>query len=174
MARSQNNKVIDLDCISINVDGLTNNAGHVRCENNKETEDGFVYTCSTTKNEDGEYEYNYSFTKDNGTTADIIKGADTSDLHRYANAIRNLDGSESIINANNVWGDTAAQLNGQATASQNFVYNEGYASTLGNATADETTTSLNGTQEYKTRNVYDENTNVFSDQLTAVRGLTKQ
>lgn len=172
MARTQDNKVIDLDCISINVNGLTNSASNVRCENNKDTEDGFVYTCSTIKNEDGDYEYNYSFTKDNGTTADIIKGADADDLHRASNAIRNAEGSESIINASNVWGDTN-QFDGQATAMGNFVYNEGYAATLGNAKADETTTSLNGAQEYQVRNIYDENTTAFSDQLTKVRNLVK-
>lgn len=170
MARTQDNKVIDLDCISINVDGLTNNASHVRCENNKDTEDGFVYTCSTTKNEEGQYEYNYSFTKDNGTTVDIIRGADADDLYRASNAIRNKEGSESIINAQNVW-DAFSQFNGQITSKEKFVYNEGYSANLGNSKADENATSLNGAQEFKVTNIYDENTTAFSDQLTAIRGL---
>lgn len=171
MARTQDNKEIDLDCISIKVDGLPNSASHARCESNKDTNDGFVYTCSTIKNSNGKYEYNYSFTKDNGITADKIKDAETSDVYRALNAVRNNDGNEGIINAQNPW-NKATQFNGQATAKNKFVYNEGYATTLKNTKADENTTSISGAQEYKVTNIYDDNTEVFSDQLTAVRELT--
>lgn len=178
--RPQTNKTIDLNCIKINVNGLPNNSSNIRCSDNNETLDGFVYTCATDVSADGKsYEYLYATNNQAGIYADIIKGAPADDKHRAANAVRNAGDkkSEAIINAKNVW-NSSDQFNGKATASGDFIYNEGYSSTLGNGQNDAATFKVESTDEQgikKTEYVsfYDKNTAIYSDQLIAVRQLTE-
>lgn len=176
--RPQTDKTIDLDCIKININGLPNDASNARCADNNENKDGFVYTSSTYTDDDGaSYKYNYAINKESGVFADIIKGAPATDVHRAANAIRNAGDtkSEAIVNAKKVWGNNA-QFNGRSTPTNDFIYNEGYSSTLGNGANDAQTfqvqsTGTDGQVKYENVSFYDKNTAAYSNQLIAVRQL---
>lgn len=192
---------IELSCITIDVDGLTTTASNPKCkdwnggEDGNGKYDGFIYTCSTKLNDDKSYSYNYS---ENKEYIDIDKIGGNIDKDRYANCIRNLTDmkgnniSESTINAKELWASKAAsQFSGNVTQKDNFIYNEG--NNISNDQADTAGDSGEGhylKSYYKTddngeyeldekgqkiiearRNFYDENTKVFSDQLTAVREL---
>lgn len=193
MARPTEDKVIDLHCIAIgtdngmggiSIDGRVNgssrdkqNSQGIRCPDNNENLDGFVYTSSTYTDDDGEtYKYDYVINSDSGIYADIIKGADADDLHRAANSIRSNKGNEGIINMKNSLSNK--QFNGRSTKTQDFVYNEGYSKTLGNAKNDKSGISFNGGGTYTVTEkdgttFYDMQTAAYSNQLIAVRQLEK-
>lgn len=185
MARPETNKTIDLGCIEINVNGLPNSASNVRCKDNNDSKDGFVYTASTSTEDDGKtYQYNYFLNKNSGIYADIIKGAAATDTHRALNAIRNADTtdkkvSESDINASEVWAGNQ-QFAGKVTKDKDFIYNEGYSTTLANGKNDSATylvqagTDEAGNPKYENVSFYDKNTAAFSNQLIAVRQLPKK
>lgn len=182
MARPETNKTIDLGCIEININGLPNSASNIRCKDNNDSKDGFVYTASTSTEDDGKtYQYNYSLNKNSGIYADIIKGAPATDTHRAANAIRNAGDtkSEAIINANTVWGGNQ-QFSGHTTKNKDFIYNEGYSTTLANGKNDASTylvqagTDEAGNPKYENVSFYDKNTAAYSNQLIAVRQLPKK
>ena len=193
MARPTEDKVIDLHCIAIgtdngmggiSIDGRVNgssrdkqNSQGIRCPDNNENLDGFVYTSSTYTDDDGEtYKYDYVINSDSGIYADIIKGADADDLHRAANSIRSNKGNEGIINMKNSLSNK--QFNGRSTKTQDFVYNEGYSKTLGNAKNDKSGIAFNGGGKYTVTaedgtTFYDMQTASYSNQLIAVRQLKK-
>lgn len=193
MARPTEDKVIDLHCIAIgtdngmggiSIDGRVNgssrdkqNSQGIRCPDNNENLDGFVYTSSTYTDDDGEtYKYDYVINSDSGIYADIIKGADADDPHRAANSIRSNKGNEGIINMKNSLSNR--QFNGRSTKTQDFVYNEGYSKTLGNAKNDKTGIAFNGGGKYTVTaedgtTFYDMQTASYSNQLIAVRQLKK-
>lgn len=193
MARPTEDKVIDLHCIAIgtdngmggiSIDGRVNgssrdkqNSQGVRCPDNNENLDGFVYTSSTYTDDDGEtYKYDYVINSDSGIYADIIKGADADDPHRAANSIRSNKGNEGIINMKNSLNNR--QFNGRSTKTQDFVYNEGYSKTLGNAKNDKSGIAFNGGGKYTVTaedgtTFYDMQTASYSNQLIAVRQLKK-
>ena len=193
MARPTEDKVIDLHCIAIgtdngmggiSIDGRVNgssrdkqNSQGIRCPDNNENLDGFVYTSSTYTDDDGEtYKYDYVINSDSGIYADIIKGADADDLHRAANSIRSNKGNEGIINMKNSLNNR--QFNGRSTKTQDFVYNEGYSKTLGNAKNDKSGIAFNGGGTYTVTaedgtTFYDMQTAAYSNQLIAVRQLEK-
>lgn len=193
MARPTEDKVIDLHCIAIgtdngmggiSIDGRVNgssrdkqNSQGVRCPDNNENLDGFVYTSSTYTDDDGEtYKYDYVINSDSGIYADIIKGADADDPHRAANSIRSNKGNEGIINMKNSLSNR--QFNGRSTKTQDFVYNEGYSKTLGNAKNDKSGIAFNGGGKYTVTaedgtTFYDMQTASYSNQLIAVRQLKK-
>ena len=193
MARPTEDKVIDLHCIAIgtdngmggiSIDGRVNgssrdkqNSQGIRCPDNNENLDGFVYTSSTYTDDDGKtYKYDYVINSDSGIYADIIKGADADDPHRAANSIRSNKGNEGIINMKNSLSNR--QFNGRSTKTQDFVYNEGYSKTLGNAKNDKTGIAFNGGGKYTVTaedgtTFYDMQTASYSNQLIAVRQLKK-
>lgn len=193
MARPTEDKVIDLHCIAIgtdngmggiSIDGRVNgssrdkqNSQGIRCPDNNENLDGFVYTSSTYTDDDGEtYKYDYVINSDSGIYADIIKGADADDPHRAANSIRSNKGNEGIINMKNSLSNR--QFNGRSTKTQDFVYNEGYSKTLGNAKNDKSGIAFNGGGKYTVTaedgtTFYDMQTASYSNQLIAVRQLKK-
>ena len=193
MARPTESKVIDLHCIAIgtdngmggiSIDGRVNgssrdkqNSQGIRCPDNNENLDGFVYTSSTYTDDDGEtYKYDYVINSDSGIYADIIKGADADDPHRAANSIRSNKGNEGIINMKNSLSNR--QFNGRSTKTQDFVYNEGYSKTLGNAKNDKSGIAFNGGGKYTVTaedgtTFYDMQTASYSNQLIAVRQLKK-
>ena len=191
MARPTEDKVIDLRCIAIgtdkgiggiSIDGRVNgssrdkqNSQGIRCPDNNENLDGFVYTSSTYTDDNGEtYKYNYVINSDSGIYADIIKGADADDPHRAANSIRSNKKNEGIINMKNSLNNR--QFNGRSTKTEDFVYNEGYSKTLGNAENNKIGISFNGGGTYTVTaedgtTFYDTQTAVYSNQLIAVRQL---
>ena len=193
MARPTEDKVIDLHCIAIgtdngmggiSIDGRVNgssrdkqNSQGIRCPDNNENLDGFVYTSSTYTDDDGEtYKYDYVINSDSGIYADIIKGADADDPNRAANSIRSNKGNEGIINMKNSLSNK--QFNGRSTKTQDFVYNEGYSKTLGNAKNDKSGIAFNGGGKYTVTaedgtTFYDMQTAAYSNQLIAVRQLEK-
>lgn len=193
MARPTEDKVIDLRCIAIgtdngiggiSIDGRVNGSSRdkqnnqgIRCPDNNENLDGFVYTSSTYTDDDGEtYKYDYVINSDSGIYADIIKGADADDPHRAANSIRSNKGNEGIINMKNSLSNR--QFNGRSTKTQDFVYNEGYSKTLGNAKNDKSGIAFNGGGKYTVTaedgtTFYDMQTAAYSNQLIAVRQLEK-
>ena len=193
MARPTEDKVIDLHCIAIgtdngmggiSIDGRVNgssrdkqNSQGIRCPDNNENLDGFVYTSSTYTDDDGEtYKYDYVINSDSGIYADIIKGADADDPHRAANSIRSNKGNEGIINMKNSLSNR--QFDGRSTKTQDFVYNEGYSKTLGNAKNDKSGIAFNGGGKYTVTaedgtTFYDMQTASYSNQLIAVRQLKK-
>lgn len=173
MARPDKDIEIDLDCISINVNGKVNNSNNPRCTKNNDNSDGFVYTSSTYKDAtDKKYYYNYIINKNSGIYADKLKEADADDRYRSAMAIRNGDDSknEGTINIVSL-NDKTGQFNGFATEGKNFVYNEGNSTTIGNGKLDNEG-KLNDKIEYDVTGFYDTQTSAFSDQLTRVRNLT--
>ena len=122
------------------------------------------------------YKYDYVINSDSGIYADIIKGADADDPHRTANSIRSNKGNEGIINMKNSLSNR--QFNGRSTKTQDFVYNEGYSKTLGNAKNDKSGIAFNGGGKYTVTaedgtTFYDMQTASYSNQLIAVRQLKK-
>ena len=179
--RPQTDATIDLKCIAIDVNGLPNSASNPRCtlNNGSAAKDGFVYTSSTYTDDDGvTYKYNYDINKQSGIFSDIIKGAAADDIHRAANAIRSLNTkNEGVINAVSAW--AGKQFNGSATKTKDFVYNEGYSTTVGNAQNDKTGINVTGGTSYTITakdgtTFYDEQTAVYSNQLIAVRNLREE
>lgn len=167
--RPLNDKVITFDDISINMNGLTTTGPNWR-NPQRQTSDGFVYTCSTYKDLNGNYNYNYEINQSAGIYIDNINGV-KDDQYRYSDYIRVSDTGEGMINAHNGWDPTVSQLDGDVTAMQNFVYNEGFSATLNNKKADEEGIALNGGGTYDVVGFYDKQTDVYSDQLIKVRNL---
>ena len=180
MARPKSNHTIDYRCITIGVNGegingLVNNASNVRCEDNKETGDGFVYTCSTQSNGKDGYEYKYDTNQGAGNDLDKIKG-NTDNRYLYANFIRGDKNSEGTINLRGI--DAGKQFSGKVTDKNVFVYNEGNSTTLKDGTTGEGIDNYQGEnpttlKKYDVKNFYDPQTIAFSDQLTKVRNLNK-
>lgn len=167
--RPLNNKTITFESIAIDMNGLTTTALNYR-DSDRQTLDGFVYTSATHKDQNGNYEYDYEINQSAGVYIDNIAGV-KDDQYRYSDFIRNSDTSEGIINARNGWDPSSSQFDGDVTAMQNFVYNEGFSETLNNGAADDEGISLNGGEVYDAVGFYDKQTSVYSDQLTKVRNL---
>ena len=174
MARINTDQEIDLNAITINVNGLVTDSTNKRGSAADST-DGFVYTISTKKAENGNYQYRYGdvnvnkFATENPLT--YIDSA-TDDINRNIGTFRDASGTtfEGIIALKQII--SSGKYDGSATAEGDFLYNEGNLgnkdSTPINATLDGDKAGINGTN-----NFYDTNTTAFSDQLTKVRNLTK-
>lgn len=186
--RSIENHEVDLNCVKININGLVNNKDNIRCKDNNNTGDGFVYTCKTTKNSEGKYEYDYkdtglawksdklsSIAGHNGedardTTVSYIREKKNSDKYIGEGVINILDDDENI----------RGKLTGSPT--KNFIYNEGNSTKLGDGKNEDTNVpkaegiqvkSISNDKEYTITKFYDQQAVAFKDHpvVTAIRNL---
>lgn len=132
--RPGTNKQIAIEDVGITVNGKVTNVTNKR---NDSTVDGFAYTASTIKNDNGNYEYNYEksygeetvFSKENPITRlPFADGVGNGDMFRNIEEFRsNSDetGKNEVIIDSVVSGNMANGYKGQATKGSNFRYNEG-------------------------------------------------
>lgn len=166
---------IDYKCISINVDGLPNSIKHPKCDKNGSS-DGFVYTTSTEKRDDGDYWYRYADMADAGKHILTVPG-DYDDWRTCATKVRDADKGEGRINF--MAAIAGSQFTGSATDNNKFVYNEGQhvnsegipSSMTGENDTQAMYDELLGDKVQDATNFYDSQTQAYSDQLIKVRNL---
>ena len=179
--RQDKDHEIDLSDISIPINGLPTTTSNPRCASNNKN-DGFVYSTATNKNSKGAYQYLYSKTKDSGDYLGIIRGSEASHPLLSIGAIRDLDGADSknegIINVLNLK-NNSKQIGGSVTSEGDFMYNEGFSSTLTNVKFDVTGKNITTDVDYPVQytdesgniSFFNKNADVYSDMLTSVRNL---
>lgn len=176
-------KAIDYDSIAIEVNGRVNgsktNKGQVSRWDGNTNKDGFIYTSSTQKQEDGSF--NYRFTGINmGEDILNIKGSTSNDpdaVFRMASHYRDDASDEGIVNFVSAQDDNKT-IKGTATEEGNFRYNEGNAlinedHPHPSIDGENTLPNLGSGYSSEKTSFFNLNAYTWVDELRTVRNLTK-
>ncbi len=182
---STEDKLITKDCITINVNGSVNgnkvNKGQISRWDGTLEQDGFVYTSSTRKNEDGSFSYKFSGINmgENILGNEAYRG-DNDAVFKLAGYYRDKnynEKNEGVINYVDASVDNKT-IRGTITETSKFRYNEGNAlqnNEIPHPSVDGENTlpdlAINGGYSTEQSSFFDINAYNWVDELKNVRNL---
>jgi hypothetical protein len=186
MGRIQKDTLIDYRSISIEAKGRVNgnkkNLMQVPRGDHANLEDGFVYTSSTKKSLDGEkfyYRYEGLDMGEKITKTELYNDSDADAMFQSIEYYRNEPKYEGIIS----YHDKQGVMDGTSTPTKDFIFNEGNAYLINkelskhSVDGQDTLATLNdktGDGYFDgTLSFYDRHADVWSKELTKIRGMVK-
>ena len=176
-------KKIDFNSITIDVNGRVNgnkvNKGQVSRWSDNINKDGFIYTSSTEKQQDGTFNYKFTDINMGENMLNILgaTGKDADAAFRIATHYRDNTKNEGVINSVSAL-DDGKSIKGKTTDNNNFRYNEGNALTneeVPHPSIDGTNSLSKLGEGYSDDQLsfYDKNAYNWVEEVRSVRNLTK-